>query len=162
MKQDAIWDYFQNDGRAVFQHSRPRLRYLARQLTPGQRVLNIGVGGGVFEEAAIARGLDVHCVDPSERAIEELRSRLSLGDKARVGRGQSIPFSDASFDAIVVSEVMEHLADDALFPMVREIGRVLGPGGLLLGTVPSCEDLTDQQVVCPDCSKVFHRWGHVR
>jgi hypothetical protein len=34
------------------------------------------------------------------------------------------------------------------------------PGGYFLGTVPYKEDLDENKVICPDCGKIFHRWGH--
>jgi len=43
---------------------------------------------------------------------------------------------------------------------LKEILRVLKPGGYLLGTVPSQEDLSDNEVICPNCGQIFHRWGH--
>jgi len=39
---------------------------------------------------------------------------------------------------------------------------VLKRGGRFIGTIPANEDLVDNQVVCPDCGKLFHRWGHLQ
>ncbi|MFN7684626.1 MAG: class I SAM-dependent methyltransferase [Oligoflexia bacterium] len=50
--------------------------------------------------------------------------------------GQIIPLADASFDAVVAFEVFEHVFD--LATSLREIKRVLRPGGKLLVTVPFC------------------------
>ncbi len=160
--QDRIWDYYQNDAAESFAGSRARLAYLARQPGPSAKVLDIGVGSGVFEKLAAARGLDIYALDPSERSIESLRVALGLGDRARVGYSTEIPFPDGFFDAVVVSEVLEHLDDDVLARTIDEIERVLAPGGLLLGTVPARERLADQTVVCPDCGARFHRWGHMQ
>jgi SAM-dependent methyltransferase len=160
--QDRIWDYYQNEGRAGFAGTDARLLYLVRQLRPGTRVLNIGIGGGLFEEAALRRGLEVYSLDPSARAIESLQQRLGLGDRARVGYGQAMPFDAGMFDAVVASEVLEHLTDPVLAGTLTEIDRVLRSGGQLLGTVPADEDLQAQVVICPDCGSAFHRWGHVQ
>jgi hypothetical protein len=43
---------------------------------------------------------------------------------------------------------------------LKEINRVLLDGGYLIGTVPFNENLLSSQVVCPDCGKLFHKWGH--
>ncbi|MBI4615966.1 MAG: class I SAM-dependent methyltransferase [Planctomycetes bacterium] len=128
----------------------------------GARVLDVGVGSGLFEALAQQSGLDVHAVDPSERTIESVRERLGLGEKARAGYIQSIPFPDAHFQAVVASEVFEHLDDETLAGGLAEIRRVLARGGRLLGTVPAREDLARNLVVCTDCGKRFHRWGHVQ
>mgnify|MGYP001376042684 CR=1 FL=1 len=165
--QEAIWEWFQNEGVRSFAGARPRLAWLARRLRTQltghhPAVLDLGVGAGTFEELGLALGLDVHCVDPSARAIEGLRERLGLGEKARVGRAQALPFADGAFEGAVASEVLEHLDDEALEQALAELARVLRPGGLLVGSVPAREDLAAGAVVCPRCTHRFHRWGHVR
>jgi ubiquinone/menaquinone biosynthesis C-methylase UbiE len=161
MNNDGVWDYFQNEGIASFDLAGPRLNFLARQLAAGERVLNIGVGSGLLERIAQDRGVDIHALDPSERAIIRLRNDLGLGDRAQTGYGQSIPFPGRMFDAVVISEVIEHLEQDILDATLDEVRRVLSPGGRLIGTVPAREDLSVSEVVCPQCSHHFHRWGHV-
>jgi SAM-dependent methyltransferase len=54
------------------------------------------------------------------------------------------PFADASFDAVVMGEVLEHLIHD--FFALAEVRRVLRPGGVLLGTVPFLHDENDYHV----------------
>lgn len=163
MSQEKIWDYYQNEERDRFVHSVGRLKAIARHIAPGQRALNVGVGAGVFEAIAIARGIDVCAVDPNGRTIEELRHRLGLhANKAKVGFCQNIPFDDETFDAVVMSEVIEHLTADIAAEALGEVARVLKKGGILIGTVPARENLNAQMVVCPDCGHRFHRWGHVR
>ncbi len=169
-EQDSIWDYYQNEGVEAFSGSTPRLRFLVEHLrrataprAPGEvRVLNIGVGAGTFEELAAQAGFRVHCLDPSERAVAEVGRRLELGDRARVGCSNQLPFEDRSLDAVVVSEVLEHLDSQTLDDTLHEIRRVLAPNGLLLGTVPAREVLAQNVAVCPSCATRFHRWGHVQ
>jgi SAM-dependent methyltransferase len=122
--------------------------------------LNIGVGDGTFERTAQARGLIVYALDPSAGAIERLRAALTLGDRAKVGYSQSIPWPDETFDAVVMSEVLEHLDASVFQATLAEVRRVLRPDGRFLGTVPYQEDLIANQVICPDCGTQFHRWGH--
>jgi SAM-dependent methyltransferase len=160
MEQSRIWDYFQNEGADSFRGARPRLLYLAGLVAPGAEVLDIGVGDGTFERIAAARGLRVHVIDPDGSAIERARSELGLGDRARIGTATALPWPDGSFDAVVVSEVLEHLDDATLRGTLAEANRVLRPGGRLIGTVPADETLDEQRVVCPDCGRRFHRWGH--
>lgn len=164
MDQDAIWDYFQNEaaGGAAFAGSETRLGYLARLIPVPGHVLNIGVGAGVFEAQASARGLTVYSLDPNAKSIERLRTLYGAGDRARVGYSQQIPFPDSHFDAVVLSEVLEHLSDEVLSATLHEVRRVLKGGGQLVGTVPARERLSDDTVVCPHCTARFHRWGHVQ
>lgn len=160
-RQKRLWDYWQTARPDSFAGSRARLRHLARRAGTG-RVLNIGIGDGGFEEEALRRGAEVHSLDPSEEAVAALRERLGLGDRARSGFGQAIPWEEGTFDAVVASEVFEHLDEATLDGTLSEIRRVLRPGGRLLGTVPARENLAEQTVRCPHCDRTFHRWGHER
>lgn len=162
MDQDRIWDYFQNEGIDSFSASRPRLKYLANKIKKNEKVLNIGVGAGSFEEISLAKGIDVYSLDPNERCINELRTRLHLNNKAKIGYSDNIPFDSDVFDIVVMSEVLEHLSDSVIVSTMREIKRVLKKNGRLILTVPYNEDLNYNRVVCPKCNCIFHRWGHVR
>ncbi len=162
LNQEKIWEHFQNEGIDSFSLSRGRLEFLVRRLSPGARVLNIGVGNGGFESLALTRGLEVWSLDPSERAIERLRQSLGLEARAQVGYSQEMPFPNTHFDVVVMSEVLEHLDDAVLAKTLQEVRRVLKDGGMLMGTVPAREVLADSYVVCPHCSQGFHRWGHQR
>lgn len=160
--QEKIWEHFQNEGIDAFSQSRGRLEYLVRRLSPAMRVLNIGVGNGVLELLAITKGVDIWSLDPSERSIDRLRQSLGMGEKAQIGYSQAMPFADSHFDAVVMSEVLEHLDDTVLEATLVEVHRVLRADGLFIGTVPARENLADSLIVCPDCGVQFHRWGHKR
>ncbi len=162
MKQDRIWDHFQSAGIDSFRNSAPRQRFLVARLRPGSRVLNVGIGAGVLEALALDRRVDIHALDPSEAAVAGLRKRLGLGGKVALGRVEDVPFGAAAFDAVVMSEVLEHLDDAALAAALGEVRRLLVPDGRLLLTVPHDEHLPDGEVICPCCGTHFHRWGHVR
>jgi SAM-dependent methyltransferase len=158
--QDAIWEYFQNEKPEPFSGAQPRLRSILRYMRPLQTILNIGVGSGIFEELALGLKLNVHSMDPSRRTIENLRAHLGLGERAQVGRCDRIPFPEGTFDAVVASEVLEHLHEEGMTTALDEIVRVLRPNGLFIGTVPAREVLEEQIIVCPHCKGRFHRWGH--
>lgn len=160
LNQDRLWSFYQNENLDVFRANSARLEYLARCLQPGMRTLDIGIGNAAFERAALPRGLDVYALDPDARAIERARSDLRLGERAQAGSCTAIPFKSGFFDAVVVSEVLEHLTPAEAACSLREIHRVLRPGGSVLGTVPAREDLAAQQILCPACGVQFHRWGH--
>jgi SAM-dependent methyltransferase len=160
MNQDVIWDHFQNEGVAAFGRANPRLEFLVRRLRSGERALNIGVGSGVLERLAAAKGVDIWALDPSERAIEKLREILPLGDRAQSGYSQKLPFPVEHFDVVIMSEVLEHLSEDVRQQTLGEVHRVLKLGGRFIGTVPAREQLEENAVVCPNCAHHFHRWGH--
>jgi ubiquinone/menaquinone biosynthesis C-methylase UbiE len=124
------------------------LEFLVRRLQRGERVLNVGVGNGTLERLATMKGCDVWCLDPSEQAIDRLRTELQLGERAKVGFSQAMPFPDEHFDVVVMSEVLEHLDPDVFQTTLSEVRRVLRKGGRFIGTVPARERLEDSLVVC--------------
>jgi len=161
MNQDKIWDYFQNEEENRFLGSYPRLKYIISQFKKGNKVLNIGVGGAVFEKLAHEYGLIVYSLDPSEKSIFKMKQFLGES-RAKVGYSQKIPFEDSFFDGVVMSEVLEHLNDDVIQETLKEVNRVLKSGAIFIGTVPYKENLNEQIVICPQCGEKFHRWGHIQ
>jgi 2-polyprenyl-3-methyl-5-hydroxy-6-metoxy-1,4-benzoquinol methylase len=166
MNQDKCWDYYQNEGIDAFDQSHARLRYLVKLLhavlRPGRatrlRILNVGVGNGVFEELCVKAGHEVWSLDPSERTVHQLEQKLNV--RAIVGTVEDATLPSDSFSVITMSEVLEHLPDSGLERAVRNVRRMLNSSGVLIGTVPHQERLQDNMVVCPHCGERFHRWGH--
>ena len=99
---------------------------------PGRRVLNVGAGQGTFTNRLAARGFEVTSTELGETALATLRQRVR--GEVVAADATMLPFADASFDALVLGEVLEHVADDAL--AVREAARVLAPGAVLGLSVP--------------------------
>ncbi|MGH9463049.1 MAG: bifunctional 2-polyprenyl-6-hydroxyphenol methylase/3-demethylubiquinol 3-O-methyltransferase UbiG [Vicinamibacteria bacterium] len=99
----------------------------------GLRVLDVGCGGGLLTEELLRRGLHVTGADIVEgalrRATEHARSGGLMPLYVRA-RGERLPFSDATFSAVLSSDFLEHVGD--LHDVVREAARVLAPGGLFL------------------------------
>lgn len=164
MKQEKIWEAYQNNDKLknLGFPAKKRFYYLADYIGSGKKVLNIGIGNGFLEKLLVEKNCDVSCLDPSESAIENIKKALGLGDKAKSGYSQAIPFDDYGFDVVVMSEVLEHLDTEVLNKTLEEVKRVLKKGGEFIGTVPADELLESSVVVCPDCSKQFHRWGHMQ
>ena len=73
-----------------------------------------------------------------------------------------LPLPEASVDAVFLVEVVEHVDDNYLEPILREMQRVLRPGGRLVVTTPNAEDLGAAMRLCPECGAIFHEWQHVR
>jgi SAM-dependent methyltransferase len=162
--QDTIWRHFQNKHPEVFLGAAARMDYILKEIArrktrPNPRVLNIGAGNGYFEEKGARWGWEVFSLDPDEGAVNLL---LNRGIRAYQGYMENMPFVDDSFDFVVASEVLEHLNDQTLHDGLAEVVRALRRGGWFIGTVPYRENLSLNEVICPRCQEVFHRWGHQR
>lgn len=109
------------------------LEYL--DIRPGERVLDCGCGLGwflkiidcLYDCRLTGIDLDMNRLRSAQAALDRT-VRLSASDCLR------LPFAGATFDKIVLSEVLEHLADD--LGCLREVERVLKPGGVVAITVP--------------------------
>ncbi|MBU1838001.1 MAG: bifunctional 2-polyprenyl-6-hydroxyphenol methylase/3-demethylubiquinol 3-O-methyltransferase UbiG [Alphaproteobacteria bacterium] len=111
-----------------------RLKWFDRHIDwQGKNVLDLGCAGGFMAEALAERGAHVTGIDPASDAIDAARDHARAG-KLRiaydVGVGEALPYDDASFDAVVCVDVLEHVAD--LHRVLSEIARTMRPGGLLL------------------------------
>jgi len=105
-----------------------------QNVAPGSRCLDLGCGDGRTSGLWLKNhGCDYLGADISENAIQAARS-LGL-EAARIEDVTRLPFPDASFDAAVCIEVLEHLFEPQL--AVTEVLRVLRPGGILIATVPN-------------------------
>jgi 2-polyprenyl-6-hydroxyphenyl methylase/3-demethylubiquinone-9 3-methyltransferase len=99
----------------------------------GKVVLDLGCAGGFMAEALARRGADVTGIDPAAEAIDAARAHARTGGLRigyDVGVGEALPYDDASFDAVVCVDVLEHVAD--LNKVLSEAVRTLRPGGLFL------------------------------
>jgi 2-polyprenyl-6-hydroxyphenyl methylase / 3-demethylubiquinone-9 3-methyltransferase len=99
----------------------------------GKDVLDLGCAGGFMAEEMAARGARVTGIDPAAQAVEAARhhsNKMGLKIRYDVGVGEALPYADASFDAVVCVDVLEHVAD--LNRVLAEVARILRPGGLFM------------------------------
>ena len=105
-------------------------------LQPGFRVLDIGCGTGTLAVLIkrLYSSVDVVGLDPDPKALERARRKQErAGVSVRFDRGYSdaLGYPDRVFDRVFSSMMFHHLAEDDKEPTLREIRRVLKPGGRL-------------------------------
>jgi 2-polyprenyl-3-methyl-5-hydroxy-6-metoxy-1,4-benzoquinol methylase len=92
---------------------------MQRFLRPADRILDVGCGIGAYGRVLGTLGYDWTGVEVRDDFVDEVRR---AGLRAEPYDGKRIPFDEASFDAAICIEVLEHVDDYA--PFVAEIARV--------------------------------------
>jgi len=140
-------------------------------IVAGERLLDLGCGFGRHAYEGLRRGARVVACDLSETELKDVRATFEAMHLAGEAPPQgmavttsadatALPYPDGTFDRIIASEVLEHILDD--LGALRELTRVLRPGGAIAVTVPTF--LPEQ--ICWRLSDQYHApaaiGGHVR
>lgn len=115
-------------------HLRLLAPYLKAAAWVHGNLLEVGCGEGRGIEHVLPAVASYTAIDKIEAAIVELRQRFPAA-KFVAGHLPPLPFTDNSFDALISFQVIEHIEDDGFF--LRELHRVLRPGGVALVTTPN-------------------------
>lgn len=165
-------DYWDSDARRVaavtssasLHRERRRVEALAaalvRSVPRGATVLDAGMGDGALLTELARLGYHAVGVDVSSVRVAAAERRLGAsGLEATVVSGSltELPFEDASLDAAVCSEVMEHLGSPQL--AASELSRVIKPNGFVVVSVPWEEELGID--ICTECGAQVPRHGHI-
>jgi 2-polyprenyl-3-methyl-5-hydroxy-6-metoxy-1,4-benzoquinol methylase len=103
-------------------------------LPRGAKILDAPCGDGEVSVELAKLGFEVSAVDMVDELIPE--ARAALGNRFRIAdMTRPLPWPDASFDAILCIEGVEHLED--AFAFLREIWRLLKRGGILVVSTPN-------------------------
>jgi len=138
-------------------------------ITPGERLLDLGCGGGRHAFEAARRGARVVAVDTDRAELAQVAAiAAGMAQAGEIPDGASLltvtgdatclPFPDGSFDKVIAAEVLEHLPADQT--AMNEIARILRPGGMAAVTVPAW--LPER--ICWRLSDDYHNTpgGHIR
>ena len=143
------------------------IKYNNLNLREGQLMLDMGCGegrhsiGALLETPTSIVGMDLSFEDlkiAQSRLKDFDTSELSTSCTFGLGNISDIPLQDSSLDAIICSEVLEHV--DSPNESVRELVRVLKPGGVMALSVPRYLP----EMICWKLSKEYSKTtcGHVR
>ncbi|HYT13964.1 MAG TPA: class I SAM-dependent methyltransferase [Candidatus Nitrosopolaris sp.] len=129
------WDQPASPEQLAMQHARYRT---AGELAEGRRVLEIGCGSGMGIEYLRRRAALAVGGDYTTALVREARARVPGALLARFD-AQHLPFRDATFEVVLMLEMIYYLAD--LDQALRECSRVLTPDGTLMISVPNKDRL---------------------
>lgn len=113
-----------------------KLKYLG--LKKKDKILDIGCSSGTQAIEFAIRGFQVYALDNSLKLINQLRKKIKnkrVVCISIVGDATNLPYDDNVFDAVIATEVFEHITD--IKEAVRESYRVLRPGGRACFSLPT-------------------------
>jgi predicted SAM-dependent methyltransferase len=121
---DPSWEYY-----PTYVAKLEFVRRWLSELPQGVRVLDAGCGEGVLVEEFAPR-LNIEGIDPNYSS-----------DRVRSGSLTALPYDDNTFERAICLDVLEHLTYEEQPKALRELQRVLKPGGELLVSIPNLAHL---------------------
>ncbi len=116
-------------------HQRLFKAYVVAQDYVHGAVLEVGCGEGRGIEILLARSAEFTAVDKIDGALQVLRKRFPSGKFLSMNIPPLGSLQDSAYDCVVSFQVIEHIENDVLY--LKEIQRVLKPGGIALFTTPN-------------------------
>ncbi len=160
-----FWDYESNFPERFFTYRNGAevVRQLRSYFHGKESILDYGCGPGYLLGELLDSGIQAAGLDFSPAAMKRTSERFE-GRPNFLGTftPEELAANGRRFDAICVFEVVEHLYDEPLEKLLRDVERFLAPGGTAIFTTPNEEDLEKSTLLCPTTGQVFHRWQHVR
>lgn len=145
--EGLLGDAAQSD---YYRCSRERFRFAIRlaltHLRPGAAILDIGNAPGFLAWALHRQGFGIHGINlsdawnstyPTPALVREFNVRAVDIER------EALPYADASFDAIMFTEVLEHIATKHPSRLLPEFRRVLKPGGRVIFSTPNVCNLSN-------------------
>jgi len=134
--------FIPGQGGAVIAYEHLHRYAFAARWASGMRVLDIATGSGFGAALLARRAAWVWAIDIDASSLRNASDRYGDGNIVFVrADAVRLPFPDKSVDLVVAFEVLEHLRDQE--GLVRELARVLSPGGLVIVSTPDKATYSD-------------------
>jgi SAM-dependent methyltransferase len=133
-KQGAgeIWNW---EGAAGKLRWARRVKMIGAHLKLGMKILELGCGAGYFTRELARSGAEIVAIDVSADLLEIAKANCSASNVCyEIQDACALTYSDATFDSVVGSSILHHLEIESA---LREIRRVLKPGGAIYFTEPN-------------------------
>ena len=125
-------------------HLAELVRHVAAETSGAAHILDLGCGDGLFAHLFAQAGARVTGLDPENSAItqatQQITARAALNAYSGpvptfiTGQGEALPLESGSVDVVALLDVIEHLPNPVA--VLREVDRVLAPGGALVISTP--------------------------
>lgn len=142
-RQQRFWDVYWSDRQATLGArtmtqvlDRIKLEYLLAILPASGLTLEVGAGSGRLSCLLAMAGYRTVCLDASREALRVARLNYEMipsEGRFVAGDGAMLPIRDGAFDVVLSTGLLEHFADPS--PIVRDMVRVLKPGGLFYSDI---------------------------
>jgi SAM-dependent methyltransferase len=112
-----------------------RVKMIGGHLKSGMTILELGCGAAYFTKELARSGGDIVAIDVSIDLLEIAKANCSASNvRYEIQDACALAYPGATFDSVVGSSILHHLEIE---PAVREIYRVLKPGGTIYFTEPN-------------------------
>ena len=160
-QEDASYfNYFQEHESAADKEEIRRLNQTIINHVPekAQLILDVGCGNGWVAQYFLPKGKKVVSMDISvTNPVRVLKENPGENHAAIVADAYYLPFKKNTFDAVIASEIMEHVYDPKLF--ISGLMEVLKPGGRLVITTPYNEKI--EYFLCVHCNRPTPKHAHL-
>lgn len=140
------------------------LGFVKRHIPLTGNILDYGCGPGFLIEKLLRDQITCSGLDAVESNVKIIKAKFE-GNPYFKGAYYAdklpIEIQDEQFNIVFLIETIEHLLQDDLQVILKEIYRLTEKGGKLVITTRNNENLDASKIICPDCGGVFHLMQHV-
>lgn len=148
---EAVWNWASPAG---LKRAQRRASFIARELSEGRKALEIGCGTGLFTRMVSHSAASIVATDLSEVLLNEARQQCDAPNVTfEVADAHALSYADGSFDVVFGSSILHHLEVERA---LREILRVLKPGGLMVFAEPN---MVNPQIWAERNIPIVRKWA---